>query len=95
MEVGAGVHEWRVAAPAGPERPPLPGLEASCAAVIDDPRAYAALLDTLRAADPDRAEAVRSGTVWGERRHLGSALMFTPPPLLAEIDEAVRSATAG
>ena len=93
-EVGSGAHEWRFAAPRAPQRPALPGLEASCAAVIDDPRAYAALLDTLRAADPDRAEAVRTGTVWGERRPLATALLFTPPPVLAQVDEAVRAATA-
>ncbi|MFH8251415.1 family 78 glycoside hydrolase catalytic domain [Microbacterium sp. B2969] len=91
--VGSGSHEWRVAAPAASARPPLPGLDASLADVIDDPRAYRAVLDTLAEFDADRAEAIRAETVWGAGRSLRSALMFTPPPVLADVDRAVREAT--
>ncbi|MEU1972614.1 family 78 glycoside hydrolase catalytic domain [Microbacterium sp. NPDC019599] len=94
LEVGSGSHEWRVPAAAAAPRAPLPGLDASLADVIDDPRAYRALLDTLRAFDPDRAEAVRAETQWGAGRTLRSALMFTPPPVLDDVDRAVRDATA-
>ncbi|MFT3797432.1 alpha-L-rhamnosidase C-terminal domain-containing protein [Microbacterium sp.] len=94
FEVGAGAHEWRFAAAPAVVRPALPGLEASLADVIDDPHAYRALLDTLAAADPTRAETVRAETVWGSRRPLSMALMFTPPDLLAAVDAAVRAATA-
>jgi alpha-L-rhamnosidase len=92
-EVGSGAHEWRMPSPAPQCLPALPGLSASLADVIDDPRAYRALLDTLAEADPGRAEAVRTGTVWAAGRPLRTALMFTPPDLLDRIDDAVRSAT--
>ncbi|GAA0491833.1 alpha-L-rhamnosidase N-terminal domain-containing protein [Microbacterium aurantiacum] len=62
--------------------------------VIDDRRAYRALLETLSAHAPERVDAVRTGTVWGARRPLSTALMFTPPPVLEAIDRAVREATA-
>ena len=94
FEVGSGTHEWRMPAPAASALRPLPGLEASLADVIDDPRAYRALLDTLARLDPQRAEAVRAATLWGANRSIASALMFVPPPVLAEVDEAVRTATA-
>ncbi len=93
-EVGSGTHVWRFAASAAHGRAPLPGLRASLAEVIDDPRAYRALLDTLAEIDPARAEAVRAETVWGAGRPLASALMFTPPDVLARIDTAIRTATA-
>ncbi|MFJ6653401.1 family 78 glycoside hydrolase catalytic domain [Microbacterium sp. NPDC091313] len=94
-EVGSGTHEWtvRVAAPA--PRPALPGLAAPLADVIDDPRAYEALLGALADTAPERVDAVRGETVWGAGRPLSSALMFTPPDVLAAVDRAVRDATAG
>ena len=91
--VGSGAHEWRIPAARASARPQLPGLQSSLADVVDDPRAYRALLDTLAAVDPDRAETVRAGTTWAAGRPLASALMFTPPDLLAAVDAAVRRAT--
>ncbi len=93
-EVGSGAHEWRVTLPAAPVRPPLPGLDAMLADVIDDPRAYDALIGALEEAAPERVDGVRSGTVWGAGRPLASALMFTPPDVLERVDRAVRDATA-
>jgi alpha-L-rhamnosidase len=92
-EVGSGAHEWTFPAPVSAERPALDGLTASLADVIDDPRAYRALLDTLTEIDPARAEAVRADTLWGAGRPLSAALMFTPPDVLAKVDDAVRAAT--
>ncbi|GAA1969622.1 alpha-L-rhamnosidase [Microbacterium deminutum] len=94
LEVGSGAHEWRFTEAAPAERGPLPGLAASLADIIDDPRAYRAVLDTLAAIDPAQAEAVRANTVWGAGRPLSAALMFTPPDVLAKVDEAVRAATS-
>lgn len=91
--VVSGRHEWRVAAPVAAPRPALPGIDSSLADVIDDPRAYRALLDTIAAFDADRAEAVRAETVWGTGRTVASALMFTPPHLHADVDAAIRVAT--
>ncbi|MBB2975845.1 alpha-L-rhamnosidase [Microbacterium endophyticum] len=92
--VGSGHHEWRFAAASEVPRQQLPGLNASLGAVIDDPRAYRALLDTVATFDADRAEAVRADTVWANGRVVASALMFSPPPLLEAVDAAIRSATA-
>ncbi|CAH0238310.1 hypothetical protein [Microbacterium sp. Bi128] len=60
---------------------------------MDDPRAYAALLEALSEAAPERVDTVRGETVWGAGRPLSSALMFTPPDVLARVDRAVRDAT--
>ncbi|WP_228479351.1 alpha-L-rhamnosidase [Microbacterium atlanticum] len=95
LEVGSGEHEWRIAAEPASPRPQLPGLRASLADVIDDPRAYRALLDTLAESDEARAESVRTETVWASGRSASTALMFTPPDLLDRVDAAIRAATAG
>lgn len=93
-EVGSGTYEWRFPSPAAPARPALPGLMASLADVIDDPRAYRAMLDAIAEVDPERAEAVRATTFWGTGRTVSTALMFTPPHLLESVDRAIRDATA-
>ncbi|WP_439590828.1 family 78 glycoside hydrolase catalytic domain [Microbacterium sp.] len=93
FEVGSGRHEWRVDAASTAERPALDGLNASLADVIDDPRAYAALLETLAEVAPERVAAVRDETLWAAGRPLAAALMFTPPPVLEAVDAAVRAAT--
>jgi alpha-L-rhamnosidase len=92
--VGSGTHEWLVGADPAATPPALPGLDAPLSAVIDDPRAYRALLDTLAEVAPERVEAVRTGTVWSPGRPVSSALMFTPPDVLARVDAALRDATA-
>lgn len=94
FEVGSGTHEWRIPSAPASARPPLDGLEASLADVIDDPRAYRALLDTVAGFDAGRAEAVRAETLWGANRTVGTALMFVPPHVLADVDAAIRTATA-
>jgi alpha-L-rhamnosidase len=94
IEVGSGAHEWRFDAEPPVERPALDGLAASLADVIDDPRAYRALLETVAGFDADRAEAVRAETLWGTNRSVSSALMFVPPSLLDDVDAALRAATA-
>ncbi|MBU4465442.1 MAG: alpha-L-rhamnosidase, partial [Actinobacteria bacterium] len=93
FEVGAGTHEWRFPAPAVRERPALDGLAASLADVVDDPRAYRAMLDTIATFDPDRAEKVRTETLWGPNRVVESALMFVPQPVVAQVGDAIRAAT--
>lgn len=92
--VGPGAHEWRVAAEPSAPRPALPGLQADLAAVIDDPRAYRAVLDALRDTAPERVEPVRTETTWAAGRPLSTALLFTPPAVLEAVDRAVRAATA-
>lgn len=87
--VGSGLHEWRFTeATDARSRRPL-GLDSPSAAIIDDPEAYRALLDTLASHDPARAEAVRTDTVWAEGRPLRQALMFTPSDVLADVERAL------
>ena len=43
-------------------------LDSSTASVIDDPRAYRALIDAIEHHDPAQAEAVRRETVWAHGR---------------------------
>jgi len=93
-EVGSGTHTWRIPAEPAPARPALDGIRASLADVVDDARAYAALLETVAAADPGRAAAIRAETRWGAGRPVVTALMFTPPALLDAVDDAIRRATA-
>lgn len=93
-EVGSGTHEWRFTAESPTALPPLDGLSASLADVIDDPRAYDALLGTLDQHAPDRVPAVRDETRWGSGRTVSSVLMFSPPDLLTAVDSAIRDATA-
>jgi alpha-L-rhamnosidase len=64
--VGSGEHRWTVEASASAsvtEREPL-SLTSSLSQVIDDPEAYAALIEALEEVDPAIAEDVRSHTVW-------------------------------
>ncbi len=94
LEVGSGEHRWTVpptgrdgSAAAAPARAPL-SLESSLATVVDDPEAYDALFEVLRAMDPAVAEDVRAHTVWLERRPLGEALdRHVPVPVRRQIAE--------
>lgn len=91
FEVGSGVHEWRFSSTAPESAPTSFALDSPLAEIIDDPRAYRALLDTLARHDPAHAERVRTETVWATGRTLASALMFTAPHVLAEVDAALRA----
>ena len=94
LTVGSGVHQWRIRAESVAVSPPLPGLSASLADVIDDPRAYRALLDALEDTDPDRARTLRTDTRWTTGRPVSSILMFAPKALHDAVDTAIRNATA-
>ena len=95
FEVGSGDHEWTV----DDRAPRVAGggftLDSTTASVIDDPRAYRALLDTLAEHDPDRADTVRRETLWSEARTVRQALLFTPPHLLEHIDAALAEIPEG
>ncbi|SDG74620.1 alpha-L-rhamnosidase [Microbacterium pygmaeum] len=93
-EVGSGAHEWRFRDEAAADRGIRFDLSSSLADVIDEPRAYRALLDTIAAVDPGKAEAVRAETKWAAGRTVRSALMFTPPDLIAAVDEALAAVSS-
>jgi alpha-L-rhamnosidase len=77
--VGSGEHRWTVADPTpAPVRPPL-GADPALATVVDDPEAYAALLDVLSDLHPDVAEDVRARTVWLPGRTVDEVLQARAP----------------
>ena len=88
FDVGSGRHEWTYREPPAPGSVPL-GLDSPTSAIIDDPRAYRALLDTIEAHDPERAEAVRRDTVWSDGRSLRQSMLFTPAEIVDDIADAL------
>ena len=80
--VGSGTYEWSVVdePPAAP--PATVGLDSSLAAVIDDPEAYAAVLELLDESKPSAALVLRTTTKWMPGRDLGETLFqHTGPDL--------------
>ena len=95
IEVSSGSHEWTVAdreprAFGGPFH-----LDSSTAAIIDDPRAYHALIDAIAEHDPVKADEVRRETVWAHGRTVRQSLMFTPHSLLEYVEEALAAIPEG
>ncbi|TIC85475.1 alpha-L-rhamnosidase [Nocardioides sp. GY 10127] len=88
-EVASGTHVWRVPAPEEPAPRGPYGLDSPTSAVIDDPRAYAAMIGAIAAKDPGRAEAVKRATVWTERRPVIQALVFIVPDLIGDVAAAL------
>ena len=94
VEVGSGEHRWTVedpgtsAVPAA--REPL-SLSSSLASVVDDPEAYAAVFDVLRAMDPAVAEDVRAHTSWLPGRTIGE-MLERPAPVAVRQQVAERFA---
>ncbi|GAB3616114.1 glycoside hydrolase family 78 protein [Okibacterium endophyticum] len=87
--IGSGRHQWVVPdapspAPSGPY-----GLDSATASIIDDPRAYRALLDAIARHDPGKADAVRRETSWSEGLTVRQVLMFTPPTLADDVEAAL------
>ncbi|SDG64718.1 family 78 glycoside hydrolase catalytic domain [Microbacterium pygmaeum] len=73
-EVGSGAYEWD-AADSEPVSPPATvGLASSLAAIVDDPEAYAAVLEVLEAGKPEAARTIRTKTQWLEGRDLGESI---------------------
>ncbi|MGC5221350.1 family 78 glycoside hydrolase catalytic domain [Micromonospora sp. DT81.3] len=92
-EVGSGRHEWTFADRPTPEFAGPFDLDSSTASVIDDPRAYRALIDAIAEHDPGKADEVRRDTVWAEGRTVRQSLMFTPHSLLEYVEEALAAIT--
>jgi alpha-L-rhamnosidase len=95
IEVSSGSHEWTVT-----DREPQTfggpyHLDSSTAAIIDDPRAYHALIDAIAEHDPVKADEVRRETVWAHGRTVRQSLMFTPHSLLEYVEEALAAIPEG
>ena len=79
-------------------RGPSPGRSISTRRphrVIDDPRAYRALIDAIEHHDPAQADVVRRETVWTHGRTVRQSLMFTPHSLLEYVEEALAAISEG
>ena len=95
FEVGSGSHTWTMH-----DRPPRPfggpfHLDSSTASVIDDPRAYRALIDAIEKHDPAKADEVRRDTVWAHGRSVRQSLLFTPHSLLEYVEESLAAISEG
>ncbi|WP_262704013.1 MULTISPECIES: alpha-L-rhamnosidase [Streptomyces] len=94
-EVGSGTHTWledhpRAAAP----RTRLT-LGTSLATIIDDQRAYDAVLQAIRGIDAARADAFRRTTRWRAGRALREPLDKAPLEVLAAVEAALAGLTTG
>ena len=86
--VGSGSYRWDSAAPALVTPAGAVGFESTLAAVIDDPEAYAAILEVLGELRPAVAEDFRDSTEWGDRLTLGERLeRLTGPEVRAAVAE--------
>ena len=87
--VGSGHHEWRDELPTTSAiRKPL-DLSSSLADIIDDERAYRAVLSAIAAIDSDRAEAFRRTTQWRTGRALEEPLNKAPVRVLRAVEHAL------
>ncbi|KAA9108161.1 alpha-L-rhamnosidase [Microbacterium rhizomatis] len=72
--VGSGTYSWEVTDAPAALPPSHVGLSSSLAAIVDDPEAYAAVLEVLEANKPSAALTIRTKTRWLEGRDLGESL---------------------
>ncbi|MEW2403878.1 family 78 glycoside hydrolase catalytic domain [Streptomyces sp. NPDC046862] len=94
-EIGSGTHTWV-------EDHPQPfglrdrlSLGSSLAAIIDDQRAYQAVLEAIRGIDPSRADTFRRTTRWRAGRALREPLDKAPLEVLAAVETALAVLPAG
>ncbi|GHC85613.1 alpha-L-rhamnosidase [Nocardiopsis terrae] len=95
FSVGSGEHEWVFHQPAPEPRSGPLQLDSSTAEVIDDPRAYATVIEAIAEHSPQMAREVGRNTVWGERRTLRQALMFLPPQVAVDVERALAALARG
>jgi alpha-L-rhamnosidase len=69
-------------------------LDSPLSSVIDEPRAYRALLDTVGKHDPDRLATLRRYPVWTRGQTVRLALMFAPPALSDDVVQALSDVTS-
>ncbi len=81
LEVGSGVHSWRVpAAPASAEAPEAVSLDSPLAAIVDDPEAYATLAAALDGDEPGSSGSLLRSVSWVPGRELGEAIRMRTTP---------------
>lgn len=94
LEVGSGTHEWTLPVPAEPPAPGPVHLGTSLAAIIDDPEAYAAVVEAIRSVAPDAVRNFTHKTVWGAGRPIGAGLFAVPFEAHRPIEAALEEVTA-
>jgi len=95
FEVGSGRHEWTM--DAASDEPAFGGpfdLDSPLSSVMDEPRAYRALLDAVGKHDPDRLATLRRDPVWTRGQTVRFALLFAPPALSDEVEQALSGVTS-
>jgi alpha-L-rhamnosidase len=93
LEVAAGTHEWTVRVPVETRPPQSLSLESTLDAIIDDPRAYATVLEVFDRHAPGAAQRLRSGTKWEAGLPLAVEFFILPKAVQAAIDADLRAAS--
>jgi alpha-L-rhamnosidase len=95
VDVGSGSHAWSVAVPVV-RRAPLPlTFDSALGDIIDDPDAYATVLDVVTGHAPAAGEILRTRTRWEDGLPLSVELFTLPAAVQRAIDEELRKRSAG
>jgi alpha-L-rhamnosidase len=86
IEVGSGQHTWTITAEAAPGTRRTWSLDTDLAEIVDDPQAYATVVNTLAGLDPEQAAAFRKKTRFVHGTTLRLALEKFPRPLVDEVE---------
>ncbi len=95
LTVGSGTHRWSVeVAPAAASSSPI-DERTSLAEIVDDPIAYAAILDALVAVDPELARRYRTTTRWTTKSALSQVVGMMPAHAAEAVNLAIADVNAG
>jgi hypothetical protein len=79
-----------------PTRSPLPlSFDSALADIIDDPDAYATVLDVVTKHAPSAGQTLRTHTRWEDGLPLSVELFILPAAVQRAIDEELRERTGG
>ncbi|MEV6851791.1 family 78 glycoside hydrolase catalytic domain [Actinoplanes sp. NPDC051411] len=93
VEVGSGEHTWTITADIAPGMQREWSLDSDLADVVDDPQAYAVVVDALAGLDPQQAAAFRKNTRFVRGTALRKPLEKIPRPLIAEVERRLAELT--
>jgi alpha-L-rhamnosidase len=94
FEVAAGRYDWSIRVPVAERPPQALSLETTLDAVIDDPRAYATVLEVFDRHAPGAAQRLRTATKWEAGLPLAVEFFILPKAVQAAIDADLRAASA-
>lgn len=94
VEVGSGEHGWTVTVPNPPASSAHPvSLETALGDIIDDPAAYATVLEVFDRHAPQAARTLRTHTRWEDGLPLSVEFFFLPKAALAAIEADLAAAS--